>query len=92
MQIYHVIHLKYEAMKFIFLLPALPLINEKCAKSKDAVPACIEQKIEQLKKAPMQKNPAAEVNEYSYNGKRVYLFNSPCCDQYNNLYDSDCNY
>lgn len=77
-------------MKFIFLLLVLPLINEKCAKSKDSVPVCIQQKIEQIQKEPKW-NPPAEVNEYTYEGKQVYLFSSPCCDQYNNLYDSDCN-
>ena len=32
-----------------------------------------------------------EVDEYIYEGKQVFLFSSPCCDQYNNLYDKDCN-
>jgi hypothetical protein len=90
MQIYRVTELKYEAMKFIFLLLALPLLNQKCDKNKDAVPTCIQQRIEQIQKEPKW-NPPAEVNEYSFDGKRVYLFTSPCCDQYNNLYDNDCN-
>jgi hypothetical protein len=77
-------------MKFIFLLLAFPLVNEKCGKNKDTVPVCIQQKIEQIQKEPKW-NPPAEVNEYSYEGKQVYLFSSPCCDQYNNLYDSECN-
>jgi hypothetical protein len=76
-------------MKFIFLLLVLPLINEKCGKNKDTVPSCIQEKIGQIKKEPKW-NPPAEVNEYNYDGKKVFLFSSPCCDQYNNLYDSDC--
>ena len=35
-------------------------------------------------------NPPAEINEYDFQGKTVYLINSNCCDQYNNLVDSDC--
>ena len=77
-------------MKFILLLLALPLVNEKCGNKADTIPACIQQKIDVIKKEPKW-NPPAEVNEYTYNGKKVYLFSSPCCDQYNNLYDSDCN-
>jgi len=77
-------------MKFIFLLLAFPLVNEKCSKCKDTVPVCIQQKIEQIQKEPKW-NPPAEVNEFSYEGKQVYLFSSPCCDQYNNLYDRECN-
>ena len=76
-------------MKFIFFLLALPLLNNKCDK-KNKIPVCIQARIDQLAKEPKQ-NPAAEVNEYNYNGKRVFLFNSPCCDQFNYLYDADCN-
>lgn len=77
-------------MKFIFLLLALPLLHEKCNTQKNSIPSCIQQKIEQIQKEPRW-NPPAEVNEYSYEGKTVYLFSSPCCDQYNNLYDKECN-
>lgn len=77
-------------MKFIFLLLALPFFNQTCNKSKDSVPSCIQQKIDSIRKEPKW-NPPAEVNEYTYEGKQVFLFSSPCCDQYNNLYDKDCN-
>ena len=77
-------------MKYIFLLLVLPLMNEKCKKSKESIPVCIQQKIDEIRKQPKW-NPPAEVNEYDYMGKKAYLFSSPCCDQYNQLYDSDCN-
>jgi len=54
-----------------------------------AVPVCIQQRIAEIKKEPKW-NPPAEVHEYIYNGKKVYYFSSNCCDQYNNLVDSDC--
>jgi hypothetical protein len=76
-------------MKYIFLLLVLPLMSEKCNKSKGSIPVCIQQKIDAIKKEPRW-NPPAEVNEYEYMGRKVYLFSSPCCDQYNRLYDSDC--
>ena len=65
-------------------------MNQKCNKSKDTIPTCIQQKIEQIQKE-LQWNPPAEVNEYSYEGKRMFLFSSPCCDQHNYLYSSECN-
>lgn len=77
-------------MKFIFLMLAVPLLNQKCNKAKESVPACIQQKINTIKNEPKW-NPPAEVNEYTYEGKQVFLFSSPCCDQYNNLYDRGCN-
>ena len=77
-------------MKFIFLLMALPLLNQKCGKKKNSIPSCVQQKIETIQ-TETKWNPPAEVNEYSYEGKQVYLFTSNCCDQYNSVYDSDCN-
>ena len=77
-------------MKFIILLLALPLINEKCnSKNKSEVPACILQRIEDIKKENKW-NPPAEINEYEFGGKTVYLITSNCCDQYNSLVDSNC--
>src|SRR5262245_6980541 len=77
-------------MKFIILLLVLPLINEQCKnKNKGQVPACILQRIEEIKKEDKW-NPPAEINEYEFQGKRVYLITSNCCDQYNSLVDSDC--
>ena len=77
-------------MKFIILLLALPFINEKCSnKNKSKIPACILQRIEEIKKENKW-NPPAEINEYEFQGKKVYLISSNCCDQYNSLVDSDC--
>ncbi|MGQ0740155.1 MAG: DUF6970 domain-containing protein [Bacteroidota bacterium] len=53
--------------------------------------SCINNKISQIKARP-KFNPPAEVNEHRYKGKRVFLFTADCCDQYNELYDEDCNY
>lgn len=78
-------------MKYILLVLALPVLGAAtCKKPQRAIPSCIEQKIEAIKAEPTW-NPPAEVNEYEYNGKRVYLFSSNCCDQFNMLYDQDCN-
>ena len=82
-----------------FLLNALFLIvmqpqacNSPNAKTVEVIslPKCIEDKIIALKAAP-KTNPPAEVLQYIYKGQTVYLFSSPCCDQYNMLYDEQCN-
>jgi hypothetical protein len=57
----------------------------------DKIPACIQLKIDSIKKQPRY-NPPAEVNEYRYNDKRVFLFTSDCCDNFNLLFDNNCNY
>lgn len=78
-------------MKYILLAFALPFLAEAdCGRNKQSIPSCIDQKISQIKAQPKW-NPLAEVNEYIFNGKRVFLFSSPCCDQYNMLYDENCN-
>ena len=69
-------------MKFIFRYWALPFLNSKKRRYKKNSNARLTGRVG---------NPPAEVNEYSYNGKKVFLFSSNCCDQYN-ASDSDCNY
>lgn len=85
-------YLKFDAMKFIlFLMAVLPLTNPRCIKAKPGLPDCIQSQIDAIRKQPKW-NPPAEVNEYIFEGRTVYLFSSPCCDQHNKLYDIDCNY
>ena len=57
----------------------------------DIIPTCINAKIETIKAQPKW-NPPAKVSTYKYQGKTVYYFTSNCCDQYNMVYDSVCNY
>jgi hypothetical protein len=66
-------------------------VNANKPEDNSTIPKCIEAKIDSIKKEPRY-NPPAEVNEYRYNGKRVFLFSSDCCDQYNSLLDENCNY
>jgi hypothetical protein len=75
---------------FFTMVIFLTIAAEKCQKE-NSIPVCIQQKIDQIKKEPKW-NPPAEVHEYSYNGKRVFYFSSNCCDQYNEVYDENCNY
>ncbi|RYZ52891.1 MAG: hypothetical protein EOO14_16155 [Chitinophagaceae bacterium] len=60
-------------------------------KAQNSLPSCVQDRIEAIKKEPRW-NPPATVTEYRYEGRTVYLFSSPCCDQYNELWDSDCKY
>ena len=71
----------------IFLVALLALGVNTC---KQPLPDCISKKIEEIKSQPVW-NPPAQVDEYELNGKRVFLFSSPCCDQYNVVYDEHCN-
>ena len=59
--------------------------------NEEKIPACILQKIETIKKEPVW-NPPAEIYEYEYDGKKVYAISSNCCDFFNTVVDSDCNY
>jgi hypothetical protein len=56
-----------------------------------AVPSCIRRMIDSTQRV----EPALQITEvrrYRYNGATVYLVGAPCCDQFNSLYDSACNY
>lgn len=69
----------------------LSVAAKKCNKPKESLPACVQQRIDEIKKQPPW-NPRAEVYEYEYNGIRVYYITSDCCDNYNTLIDNNCNY
>ncbi len=55
------------------------------------MPVCLQKKINEIKKE-QRWNPPATINEYMYKDKTAYLFSSNCCDQYNEVYDSECKY
>lgn len=55
------------------------------------IPSCIEKKIDSIKQQPVW-NPPAEINEYEYGGRKVYLISANCCDLYSIAVDSNCNY
>jgi hypothetical protein len=59
------------------------------AVTQDSIPACVMQKIEAINKKTIS-NPPLQIDEYLYNGKRVFLYTADCCDQFNMLYDENC--
>lgn len=80
-------------MKLV-LLPIsllLMLAMKKCKKSSDAIPVCIQSRIDSIGALPRW-NPPAEVHEYEYRGQRVFLFTADCCDQFNTVFDEHCQY
>jgi hypothetical protein len=85
---------KWNRMKLLLaVLSALcSIAAPQCSKRVTAneLPQCVQQKIDAIKAEPKW-NPPAQVDEYSYKGKTVFLFSSDCCDAYNTAYDNDCN-
>ena len=53
------------------------------------VPGCVKKQIKQIKNDPVR-NPPAEVWQWKVDGKTYYYITSDCCDQYNYLYDDEC--
>jgi len=51
--------------------------------------SCLESLKAQLLEQPPQL-PASAIWEYTYNGAIVYLVPAPCCDQFNPLYNLEC--
>ena len=56
-----------------------------------AIPSCIQKMIDSATAAPGRQS-ITEITRYVYNGSKLYLVGAPCCDQFNNAYDSACNY
>lgn len=59
--------------------------------SAPSIPACIKQKIDSIKQQPAW-NPPARVEEYEYEGRKVYLLSANCCDRFTTAFDGTCNY
>lgn len=80
-------------MKFYFLpLLLATVVTKDCSKEKPSgLPKCVQLRIEAIKKEPRW-NPPAQVDEYRYKGKTVYLFSADCCDQFTVVMDSECQY
>lgn len=57
----------------------------------NGIPACIQKKIDSIKQLPVW-NPPAEINEYDYAGRKLYLISADCCDVYSAVMDSNCTY
>jgi hypothetical protein len=75
-------------MKQLLVLICSIALLQSC--SRKLVPACVQQKISEIKAQPKW-NPPAEINEYEYNGQRVFLVTADCCDQFITLIDDKCN-
>ena len=53
------------------------------------IPGCLADQLGRIQ-AHQYENPPIQIDEYEYNGKKVYLFTADCCDQYNILFDENC--
>ncbi|MBL4658687.1 MAG: hypothetical protein JKX73_11845 [Flavobacteriales bacterium] len=60
-----------------------------CTRVKKSPKLCVESLKEQLLATPPQL-PALSIWEYKYKGNTVYLVPAPCCDQFNPVYNLEC--
>ncbi len=74
------------------VIVAMILILSRCENLElnSGVPGCIEKEIIKIKKEGIR-NPPAEVWKWEVDSKTYYYITSDCCDQYNYLYDDNCN-
>jgi len=75
--------------KFLFGLIAIPFLAAGDCNTKN-IPTCVKRIIADAKQTGSKDAPV-QIDEYTYMGERVFLFTAPCCDQYNTLYDMNCN-
>lgn len=52
-------------------------------------PSCIEEMIKKISGTEKHLRPS-KIYSYLYKGKTVYYIIAPCCDNFNELYDSEC--
>ena len=73
----------------VCLLILISCNSTKEQKNKSDLPDCITKRIEEIKQKKVE-NPPIKIIEYTYNGKRTFLFGADCCDQYDILVDENC--
>lgn len=76
-------------MTLIMMVLYFCLSTCKSSNQDSEIPNCIKDRIETLKRQPIQ-NPPAEVWQWETNDKTFYYFNAPCCDQFSTLYNDKC--
>lgn len=72
---------------FFFILALFSCKNEECEKE---IPSCIEIKINEIKSKPVW-NPPGQIWKWETDKGDYYYITSDCCDQWNYLYDEQCN-
>ena len=79
--------MKKTLLIIILILPLLSCDNEECGAE---VPSCIERIIDEIKSGTVW-NPPAQVWKWETDENTYYYITSDCCDQWNYLYDEQCN-
>jgi hypothetical protein len=72
-------------------LPVVTETNtpESPIKKIENIPSCLAEQLNKIQ-ARQYDSPPVSIDEYEYNGRKVYLFTSECCDQYDILFDENC--
>lgn len=56
------------------------------------VPSCVEDDIRDFERGKADFEDAVSIWQWKVDGNTYYYYTYGCCDQYNNLYDEDCNF
>ena len=78
-------------IKIITLAIVISTILSSCKESDLTIdaPVCVETKIEEIINSEVN-NPPTQVWKWEVDGKNYYYITSNCCDQYNYLYNENC--
>jgi len=81
-----------KTINIIIIINVLIISNTCCDNLElgSEIPLCIENKIEIIKKAAVR-NPPVQVWKWEVDEQTYYYITSECCDQFNFLYDDNCN-
>ena len=82
-------------MRNIIAIIFLSVLLMSCSGNKmrgiSGMPPCMVTKIDSMK-MNAKVNPPKSVTQYTYKGASVFYITSGCCDQFNPVYNSDCDY
>lgn len=74
----------------IMSIVILTLVIQSCDNNKESdLPSCIEEKISKIKQTDVA-NPPIQIWKWEVDGNTYFYITSDCCDQFNYLYNSNC--
>ena len=76
---------------FPFIITLFLLNSKSCLEDNlpKGTPNCIKDEIKKAIRAEVQ-TPPMQIHSFDYHAEKVFLINSPCCDQFDYIYNSNC--
>lgn len=82
--------MKYAGLVFLWFILFAACSGNRKSSSSNSLPPCLDSLVKNLSGQQPDGSPES-ITRYRYNSQTVYYAVARCCDQYNTVYDEQCN-